>query len=68
VAKTPFFGKILKTGLKFPDPAAAGGCFYINPSRRGPVPGRGVPRSDTSRRVTPGRPGPRGWVNGTAGI
>jgi len=37
------------------------GLFYINPSRRGPVPGRASSSDATSRRVTPGRRGPWAW-------
>jgi len=33
--------KILNWGWKFPDPGGPGRGFYINPSRRGPVPGAG---------------------------
>jgi len=37
--------KILKNGVKFPDPGDPGRGFYINPSRRGPaVPGGGKKR------------------------
>jgi len=39
VAKSPFLRKILKKGWKSRIPGLPGGCFYINPSRRGPVPG-----------------------------
>jgi len=46
------------------------GLFYINPSRRGPVPvpGTWVWGTRTARRkVTPGRPGPRGCKDGNRG-
>jgi len=42
-------GFFLKKGLKSRIPGPRGGCFYINPSRRGPVPGQDLP--ETSRRV-----------------
>jgi len=40
-----------------PPGRARRGLFYINPSRRGPVPGGGVPGA-TMRRGSPGRRGP----------
>jgi len=58
--------KIPKTAKKpgFGDPRETGrGGFYINPSRRGPAVPAGTGSWDpdaTKRRVSPGRPGPRG--------